>query len=157
MTLNTHHAKLWGGGGGANLHEDQKEALRQFFSGKELYFSAPTGYGKSLIFQSVPLINDHLNDQAIGTSLAIVISPIKSLMLDQVEQLKKTGVSAAAVYEGQSEEILKGIENGEFSVVYSSPESMLSAEKWRHILTSPDFRKRCQLVAIDEAHVVVHW
>ena len=79
-------------------------------------------------------------------------------MLDQVEKLKKTGVSAAAVCEGQSEEILKGIENGECSIVYSSlPESMLSAEKWRHILTSLDFRKRCQLVAIDEAHVVVHW
>ena len=40
------------------LLEDQKEALRQFFSGKELYFSAPTGFGKSLIFQCIPLIND---------------------------------------------------------------------------------------------------
>ena len=80
------------------------------------------------------------------------------MMLDQVEELKKTGVSATAVHEGQSEEILKGIENGEFSIVYSSPESMLPAEKWRHILTSPDFRKRCQLVAIHGAtHVVVHW
>ena len=68
-----------------NLHEDQKEALRQFFSGKELYFSAPTGYGMSLTLRSVPLINDHLNDQAIGTCVAIVISPLKSLMLDQVK------------------------------------------------------------------------
>ena len=81
----------------------------------------PTGFGKSLIFQYIPLINDYLNDQAIGTTLAIVISPLQSLMLDQVEQLKKTGVSAAAVFEGQSEEILKGVENGEFSLVYSSP------------------------------------
>ena len=139
------------------LLEDQKEALRQFFSGKELYFSAPTGFGKSLIFQCIPLINDYLNDQAIDTTLAIVISPLQSLMLDQVEQLKKTGVSAAAVFEGQSEEILKGVEIGEFSLVYSSPESMLSTEKWRQILTSSEFRKRCEVVVIDEAHCVIHW
>ena len=81
------------------LLEDQQEALRQFFFGKELYFSAPTGFGKSLIFQSIPLIHDYLNDQAIGTILAIVISPLQSVMLDQVEQLKKTLVSAAAVVE----------------------------------------------------------
>ena len=58
------------------LLEDQKEALRQFFSCKELYFSAPTGFGKSLIFLSIPIINDYLNNQTIGSTLAIVISPL---------------------------------------------------------------------------------
>ena len=91
----------------------------------------PTGLGKSLIFQSIPLIIDHLKDQAVGKSLAIIISPLKSLMLDQVEQLKKTGVSAAAMFNDQSEDILKDMENGDFSLVYSSPENMLSSERWR--------------------------
>ena len=140
-----------------HLHDDQKKALRGFFSGKDLYFSVPTGFGKSLIFQSIPLVIDHLKDQAIGTTMAIVVSPLKSLMQDQVEQLKRTGVSAAAVFDGQSEDILKGIENSDYSLVYSSPESMLSIERWRRILTSPDFRNRCQLLVIDEAHCVVHW
>ena len=43
------------------LHNDQKEALREFFSGQDLYFSALTGFGKYLIFQSI----------AIDTSLAV--------------------------------------------------------------------------------------
>ena len=139
------------------LHQNQKVALRAFLSGQDLYFSAPTGYGKSLIFQSIPFIIDHLKDQAVGTSLAIIISPLKSLMLDQVEQLKKTGVNAAAVFDGQSEDILEGVENGDFSLVYSSPESMLSSERWRQLLTSSDFTSRCDVVVIDEAHCIVHW
>ena len=47
------------------LHHDQKAALRAFLLGQDLYFSAPTGLGKSLIFQSIPLIIDHLKDQAV--------------------------------------------------------------------------------------------
>ena len=139
------------------LHHDQKAALRAFLSGQDLYFSAPTGFGKSLIFQSIPLIIDHLKDQAVGTSLAIIISSLKSLILDQVEQLNKTGVSAAAVFDGQSEDILKGMENNDFSLVYSSPENMLSSERWRQLLTSSDFRSHCDVVVINEAHCIVHW
>ena len=139
------------------LHADQIAALKSFIRGKDLYFSAPTGYGKSLIFQCLPLIVDLLKDQAIGTSTVLVIEPLVSLMLDQVSKMKNTAVSAAAVFDGQDEDTLKGIENGDFSLVYSSPESMLSSEKWRSILSSEDFRNHCELVIVDEAHCVVHW
>ena len=79
------------------LHADQIAALKSLFSEKDLYFSAHTGYGKSLIFQCLPLIVDLLKDQAIGTSTVLVIEPLVSLMLDQVSRMKNTAVSAAAV------------------------------------------------------------
>ena len=69
-----------------NVLDDQKIALTKFFKGK-VNFSAPTGYGKSLVFQAIPIIADHLLEQAICTSSILVISPLQSLMFDQVAYL----------------------------------------------------------------------
>ena len=139
------------------LLPDQVTALTAFFSGKDLYFSAPTGYGKSLVSQCLPMIVDIFKEQAIGTSTALVIEPLTSLMIDQVNKINKTGTSAAAIYEGQDEEILKGVENGDYSLVYSLPESMLSSDRWRKLLSSSDFSKQFEILVIDEAHCIVHW
>ena len=92
-----------------------------------------------MIFQAVPLLADLLIDQAIGTSIAIVICPLVSLMLDQVAYLKSIGFSAAAVFEGQDDQVLKDIEEGIYSHIYVSPESMLSVQRWRRMLQSPPF------------------
>ena len=45
-----------------NLMKEQLHALRSFLSGRDLYFSAPTGFGKSLIFQSLPVLYDTMQD-----------------------------------------------------------------------------------------------
>ena len=109
-----------------NILNDQRTALMKFFKGNDIYFSAPTGFGKSLIFQSMPIIADHLLEQAMGTSSVLVIPPLQSLMFDQVTYLNSIGISAAAIYDGQDEDILKDIENGGiYSLVYASPEAML--------------------------------
>ena len=93
------------------LFAEQLKILRSFFQGKNMYFSAPTGYGKSLIFQAIPLIADHLLDRSTATSIVIVISPLHSLMFDQVKYLNDAvGINAAAIYKDQSEEVLKKIE-----------------------------------------------
>ena len=84
-----------------SFYDEQKNILREFFLGKSIFFSAGTGYGRSLIFQAVPLLADLLMNQAIGTSIAIIISPLVSLMLDQVAYIKSIGLNAAALYEGQ--------------------------------------------------------
>ena len=79
-------------------------------------------------------------------------------MFDQVAYLQqKIAVSAAAIYDGQSEEVLDDIENGEYSIVYASPESLLAGSRWRNVLSSEGFRKRFQVIVIDEAHCMVHW
>ena len=75
------------------------------------------------MFQAIPIIADHLLEQAICTSPILVISPLQFLMFDQVVYLNSVGVSAAAIFDGQEVEILKNIkEGGLYSVVYASPE-----------------------------------
>ena len=139
------------------LRSDQKAALRAFFAGKDLYLSAPTSSGKSLIFQCIPPLLDLMNEHVIGTSRVFVISPLKALMLDQVEKLKETAIVGAAIFNGQSNDILEGIENNEYSLVYTSPENMLASDQRRSILSSDNFRARYEVVIVDEAHCMVHW
>ena len=49
------------------LHEKQILALRKFFAGNDLFFSAPTGFGKSIIYELIPIMADTLNDRVAGS------------------------------------------------------------------------------------------
>ena len=69
------------------LYDDQVTILRNFFKGNDVYFSAPTGFGKSLIFQAMPIIADHLFDRPFGTSILITISPLVALIDDWSSEL----------------------------------------------------------------------
>ena len=100
----------------------------------------------SLIFQCLPLISDLLKDQAIGTSTVLVIESSVSLMVGQVSKIKNTTESAAAVFDGQDENTLKGIDNGDFSLAYLTP------EKWRSMLSSEHFRSYSKVVVVNKAH-----
>ncbi|XP_028404789.1 mediator of RNA polymerase II transcription subunit 34-like [Dendronephthya gigantea] len=140
-----------------SLHREQVEALKAFLLGKNIFFSAGTGYGKSLVFQAVPLLADLLEEQVVGTSIAIVICPLVSLMLDQVAYLKSLGLNAAAVYQGQNEDVLREIEEGHYAYIYATPESMLSVKRWQKMLRTPYFIEHCVLVAVDEAHCISQW
>lgn len=140
------------------LKQEQEKALRSFIKGGDLYFSAPTGYGKSLIFQALPVIADHILDLAICSSTVLVISPLQSLMFDQVTKLNRIGITAAAIFPEQEESILTDIENGDiYSLVFTSPESILTSNRWRRLLTSESFASSCVAVVFDEAHIIVQW
>lgn len=78
-------------------------------------------------------------------------------MLDQVAYLKSIGVNAAAVFEGQDEQVLRDIEDGVYSHVYASPESMLGVKRWKKMLQSSHFIENCVVVAVDEAHCISQW
>eukprot|EP00794_Sanderia_malayensis_P021212 gene21212-23297_t len=82
---------------------------------------------------SLPVMMDVVKDQLVETSMTLVISPLKALMMDQVAKLKQRGITGAAIYEGQSEEILDDIKNGTYSIIFASPESVLGTEHWRNI------------------------
>jgi superfamily II DNA helicase RecQ len=141
-----------------SFYEDQQVALKQFFQGKNIFFSAHTGYGKSLVFQAIPVIADFLDDNLLGTSVVLVILPLISLMKDQVKNCNEhLGISAVAIYSKQDEEILQNIEDGVYSLVYTSPEALLANNRWRALTTSRSFRESCVAIAIDEGHCLVHW
>ena len=73
----------------------QQRALTSFLQGNDVFVSLPTGSGKSFIFQAAPICLNYVKN--IKNSVALVISPIKTLVDDQEQQLKGKGVSASFV------------------------------------------------------------
>ena len=105
-----------------------------------------------------------VNEQSIGFSTLIVISPLQSLMEDQCNRLKEIGISCTCLYSKESLKsvaeyatVVADVKEGVFSLVYASPECMLGKQEWRNILSSDDFREHCIGVAFDEAHIIAQW
>ncbi|MGV6944349.1 RecQ family ATP-dependent DNA helicase [Sphingobacterium kyonggiense] len=125
----------------------QEEIIHEILLGKDTLGLMPTGGGKSLCFQ-VPSM------QMEG--ICIVISPLIALMKDQVENLRKRGIQAVAIYSGMTyREIDITLDNcifGNIKFLYLSPERLYSdlvQERIRYM--------KVNLFAIDEAHCISQW
>ena len=125
----------------------QREIIESIGSGHDTLGLMPTGGGKSITFQ-VPALSKE------GTCL--VITPLIALMKDQVENLRRRGIRAAAIYSGLTrEEIVITLENcifGAVKILYVSPErlsSELFQTKLRHMHVS--------FITVDEAHCISQW
>ncbi len=142
-----------------NLHVKQILALRKFFAGNDIFFSAPTGFGKSIIYELIPIMADTLNDRVAGSSVIIVISLLKALIEDQVAYLNThTAVTAINLTDvSNDKETLCLISDESYSIVYSSPETFLSIKCWQELASSSDFRDRCVALVIGEAHCLIQW
>lgn len=130
----------------------QQEAAEAAIHGKSFLAVFPTGGGKSITFQ-VPAIMAGENANA----LTIVISPLQSLMKDQVDNLEKNRITTAVTINGLLDPIeraksLERVEDGSVSMLYISPESLRSKTIERLILG----RKIARFV-IDEAHCFSAW
>ena len=141
----------------ANLLPEQEKSIRAFFEGSNVFVNLPTGYGKSLIFQCLPIVADALRGDPRGSSVVVVISPLRSLMEDQVSYLNNNGIPAIAITDEEDPEIIQQVLNGNYVVVFGSPECMLSTPTWRGIFECESFKEMLIGVAIDEAHFIVQW
>ena len=141
------------------LYDDQVKLIKAFCNGSNVFFNAPTGYGKSIVYQCLPWVFDMLQEQTIGFSTLIVVTPLQSLMEDQCNRMKEIGISSIALYsENASDEAtLKDVREGIYSLVFASPECLLGKKTWRSILCSDEFRDHCIGIAIDEAHIIGQW
>ena len=79
------------------LYPEQETSLKALLEGKNVYASLPTGYGKSLICFAAPDLFDEILERPCGSSKILVISPLKTLMEDQVAYLKSLALSAIAL------------------------------------------------------------
>lgn len=126
----------------------QEEIITSIGEGKDTLGLMPTGGGKSICFQ-VPSL-------CFG-GLCIVITPLISLMKDQVMQLRNRGIKAEAIYSGMSrEDIIRVFDNcilGDFRFLYISPER-LSTELF---LAKLERMRNISLITVDEAHCVSQW
>ena len=90
-----------------DLKDKQLEIMKGIINGVDVIGVLSTGYGKSLCYVLPPLLLDEADVNQKHT--AIVISPLKTLMLDQVEKLKEYGISVAAVMEGTEIQQIQGM------------------------------------------------
>ena len=138
------------------LNKYQKEAILQIVQRKtDVFINLPTGFGKSLIYQALPLVCDMVRGTT-GHIVVVVVSPLINLMKDQVGKLVNIGIPAVTLSD-ISEDNMKAVERGAFSVVYGSPEAWLKIDRWRKMLASDLYRKKLCAFAVDEAHVVKQW
>lgn len=125
----------------------QKEIIKSVLQKKDTFVLMPTGGGKSLCYQIPALMMN---------GLTLVISPLISLMKDQVDTLKSNGVPAECLNSTLSfEEIIKiqqRIAGREIRILYIAPER-LSNENFKMFLSMLDIN----LIAIDEAHCISEW
>ena len=105
---------------------------------RDVLVRLPTGYGKSFIFQAWPTIIDRMNGRQ--GSIVVVVCPLLAIMEEQVQLLRKKGISAAFI--GESDESDKLIAAGEFSVMFGSPEALVGQSKWRKVLQTTPFQER---------------
>lgn len=140
-----------------NLNEHQINALKFVIEKKQdVFVNLPTGFGKSVVFQALPLVYSCLEPDR-ENNIVIVVSPLVSLMKDQVSLLLSRGISATCLNNDMSETDKRRVESGQCSIIYGSPESWLGDTRWRKMLTSQTYKNSVRVVAVDEAHVICHW
>ena len=125
----------------------QELAVKKFAQGNDVFVNLPTGSGKSACFCITPPLFDALRNEP--GSIAIVVSPLVALMKDQVEAMKKRGISAVYVRESSGHNITTKICSGTFQLVYLSPESLLTNDTWRDMLQTPTYQQHLAALVID--------
>ncbi|MCD8050519.1 MAG: DNA helicase RecQ [Clostridiales bacterium] len=130
-----------------SFRPSQEEAIDCLLAGRDLLAVMPTGAGKSVCYQ-IPAL--------MAEGVTLVISPLVSLMKDQVTALVQNGIPAAyfnsLLTSAQQAEALRRGAEGRYKLIYVAPER----------LTSPAFLRFCQtvpiaMVTVDEAHCVSQW
>ncbi|HBJ1649500.1 DNA helicase RecQ [Clostridium botulinum] len=133
--------------GYSTLRRGQYEIISSILNGKDTFCLMPTGAGKSICYQ-IPAL--------IFNGITIVISPLISLMKDQVDNLVESGIKAAYINSTQSLDEIKNIlleaSINEYKIIYIAPER-LESNIFRNMIKGLNISQ----IAIDEAHCVSQW
>ncbi len=129
------------------LRPIQEDAIRAALRGRDSLIVMPTGGGKSLCYQAPPLLLNRLT---------VVVSPLISLMKDQVDGLRLAGYPAAALYTGvspsEAREVDQRLASGELKLLFLAPERLLTTNMLVRLA-----KLDIAAFAIDEAHCISQW
>ena len=133
---------------------EQAELCRRGEKFRDVFVTAPTGAGKSVIFQVAAI---YLAEKCDGL-LTIVISPLIALMNDQVQKFQLKNYHKARTINSETSPILKDkiiedVANGDCDILYISPETLMSRNDIEQLIGD----RKIGLIAIDEAHIVTTW
>ena len=133
--------------GYTNFRRGQEDIINSIINRNDVLAIMPTGGGKSICYQVPALLLD---------GITLVISPLISLMKDQVDALKTMGINATYINSSLSSsefnEILENIKNNEYKIIYVAPERL---DSYEFINLIKD--KNVSQIAVDEAHCVSQW
>lgn len=131
------------------LRPPQDQVIRALLDKRDALVVLPTGFGKSLCFQLVALLQ---------TGVTLVVSPLIALMEDQVQDLWKRKLPAACLHSeldpALRKRVLKALEENRLRLLYLGPETLFSPPVWQR-LQQPQVHINGLIV--DEAHTLVHW
>ena len=178
------------------LKPKQVRCLECIYLQTDVMCVLPTGYGKSLIFHLLPMMMfakfklragqfQRGFSAALVDPIVIVVSPLNSLMNDQISKLRMSGIRASILnvkvkgtrsadinddgHEwaneednmdvdidfGQCEE--KRLRDGHYHIVFAHPETLISSKYGRELLLSKTYQENVVALVVDEAHCIVEW
>lgn len=130
-----------------SFRRGQENIIENIACGKDVLAIMPTGGGKSICYQIPALMLE---------GITLVISPLISLMKDQVDTIKSMGIETAYINSSlntsEFNEVLEGIKNDRYRIIYVAPERL---ESYEFLAMIGD--KNISQIAIDEAHCVSQW
>ena len=150
---------------GLQLKPQQFDALSSIVTmNRDTICVLPTGFGKLLIYQLLPLMFDYLypcGESHVSSSSVLVISPLNALMIDQISKLKDhltvTIMKGNTTYGTKSDEHSSGDFNQLSQIIFAHPEALLEDKKtFEDVLKSDTYKKKLKAI-VDEAHLVVEW
>lgn len=140
--------------GNSGFRPNQREAMNAALSGKDVFVLMPTGGGKSLCYQLPALVTE---------GVTVVISPLVSLIQDQVDHLWSRQIPCGALTSGTPQKTKKELTKDLYNscpmtkLIYVTPEKITRSPAFFDLLQSLSRRKLIQRFVIDEAHCVSQW
>ncbi|KAI8077770.1 P-loop containing nucleoside triphosphate hydrolase protein [Halteromyces radiatus] len=148
-----------------DFRRHQLEAINTTLKGEDVFVLMPTGGGKSLCYQLPATIQhvDNIGQQQFRRGVTMVVSPLISLMQDQVQQLQRRGIAARLLNSAIGFEERRAVFSGlagnppELKLVYITPEMLQRSNAFQDTLDRLYQRNLLARFVIDEAHCVSQW